>query len=672
MLIATSMRMYCFRKLPAWLLRSAREMGAVSSGLFALLIGLALATIAPTQEIAIETPKPPPVVGPLLRPFHVERRIVSPAKLSNSPRIESLVRAGNLYLTAQDVVALALENNIDIAIQRYGPFLTREVLRRAQSGGFLRTVGVPVYAGPQSVSLEGVNVNTVGLAESGSGVGSGGGIVAQIGTPPPPLDPYLFGYVQFQHQTAPQSNVLLNETAALVNASQFLEFGYGQSFLTGTNAQLTYESYRSNVNSPANTLNPYTQGYLDLYVTQNLLQGLHIGVNNRNIRVAKNNMKVTDLQLRLQVITTISAVLNLYWDLVSFNEDLHIKEQAVKAAQKLYDDNKSQVGLGTLPGIEVTRAAAELSSSKESLLLAQTNVAQQETVLKNAISRNGAVDSWLDDVHIITVDHILVPEHEDLKPTAELIQLAIAQRPEVEQTRINLESSKINIRGTKDALLPTLQGFVELTNNGLTGISNALANGTGGIPDPYLVGGYGNLIDQIFRRNFPNYSAGVSLNIPFRNRQAQADYVTDQLSLRQGELQLQRSIKQVRVDVKNAVINLQQARVRYESASATRTLAQQSLQAEQTRFKFGQSTIPLVVQAQRDLALDQSAEVQSMANYTHAKIAFDEAVGQTLAANGVSMEEATSGKVARESHIAETPARPPAAANDAGHGGGPQ
>jgi outer membrane protein len=666
------MRMYCFRKLPAWLLRSAREMGAVSSGLFALLIGLALATIAPTQEIAIETPKPPPVVGPLLRPFHVERRIVSPAKLSNSPRIESLVRAGNLYLTAQDVVALALENNIDIAIQRYGPFLTREVLRRAQSGGFLRTVGVPVYAGPQSVSLEGVNVNTVGLAESGSGVGSGGGIVAQIGTPPPPLDPYLFGYVQFQHQTAPQSNVLLNETAALVNASQFLEFGYGQSFLTGTNAQLTYESYRSNVNSPANTLNPYTQGYLDLYVTQNLLQGLHIGVNNRNIRVAKNNMKVTDLQLRLQVITTISAVLNLYWDLVSFNEDLHIKEQAVKAAQKLYDDNKSQVGLGTLPGIEVTRAAAELSSSKESLLLAQTNVAQQETVLKNAISRNGAVDSWLDDVHIITVDHILVPEHEDLKPTAELIQLAIAQRPEVEQTRINLESSKINIRGTKDALLPTLQGFVELTNNGLTGISNALANGTGGIPDPYLVGGYGNLIDQIFRRNFPNYSAGVSLNIPFRNRQAQADYVTDQLSLRQGELQLQRSIKQVRVDVKNAVINLQQARVRYESASATRTLAQQSLQAEQTRFKFGQSTIPLVVQAQRDLALDQSAEVQSMANYTHAKIAFDEAVGQTLAANGVSMEEATSGKVARESHIAETPARPPAAANDAGHGGGPQ
>jgi outer membrane protein len=623
-------------------------------GLFRRLSFLFLfiaAAFAPAQEIAITTPKPLHVVGPLLHPFHLERRVVSPAKLTNSARLESLVRAGNLYLSAQDVIALALENNVDIAIQRYGPFLNREVLRRAQSGGFLRTVGVPIYAGPQSVSLAGVSVSAVSLAESGSGVGSGGGIVAQIGTTPPSLDPYLFGYVQFQHQTTPQSNTLLNETAALLNDSQLIEFGYGQSFLTGTNAQFTYESYRSKVNSPANVLNPYTQGYLDFYVTQNLLQGLHIGVNNRNIRVARNNMKVTALQLQLQVITTVSAVLNLYWDLVSFNEDLHIKEKAVDAAQKLYDDNKQQVGLGTLPGIEVTRAAAELSSSKESLLLAQTNVAQQETVLKNAISRTGAVDSWLDDVHIVTLDHIVVPEHEDLKQTAELIQQAVAHRPEVEQTIVNLESSRINIRGTKDALMPTLQAFAELTNNGLTGVQNALANGASGTADPYLVGGYGNLIDQIFRRNFPNYSAGLSLNIPFRNRAAQADYVTDQLSLRQSELQLQRSIKQVRVDVKNAVIALQQARARYESASATRALAQQSLEAEQTRFRFGQSTIPLVVQAQRDLAADQSAEVQSMANYTHAKIAFDEAVGQTLEANSISMDEAVAGRVARESHI---------------------
>jgi outer membrane protein TolC len=620
--------------------------------------------LSSSQEISIKTPDPVPVVGPLLQPFHLERRIVSPAKLTNTQRLESLVRAGNLYLSAQDVIALALENNVDIAIQRYGPFLAREVLRRSQAGGFLRTVGVPIYAGPQSVSLEGVNVNTVGLAESGSGVGSGGGIVSQIGTTPPSLDPYIFAYANFQHQTTPLSNTLLSETTALVNDSQFFEVGYGQSFLTGTNAQLTYESYRSSVNSPANVLNPYTQGYLDLQISQNLLQGLHVGVNNRNIRVARNNMKVTNLQLQLQVITTVSAILNLYWDLVSFNEDLRIKERAVDTAQKLYDDNKKQVALGTLPAIEVTRAAAELSSTKEGLLLAQTNVAQQETVLKNAISRTSAVDSWLDDVHIITLDHIVVPEKEDFKPTAELIHQAIKQRPEIEQTSINLESSKINIRGTKDALMPTLQAFVELTNNGLTGVTNQLANGQAGVPDPYLVGGYGNMLGQIFRRDFPNYSAGVSLNIPFRNRAAQADYVTDQLSLRQSELQLQRSMKQVGVDVKIAVVSLEQARARYESARDARLLAQQSLEAEQTRFKFGESTVALVVQAQRELAADQSAEIQSMANYTHAKIAFDQALGQTLEANGISMDEATAGRVARPSHISE-PTSPPVTSNPA-------
>ncbi len=619
-----------------------------------LCLSMSALAFGQTPEVSITNPEPLPIVGRILQPFHVERRIVSPAKLSNSARFESLIRAGNLYLSAKDVIALALENNLDIAIQRYGPYLAREVSRRAQSGGFLRTVGVPIYTGPQSVSLAGVNVNAVGLADTGSGVSSGGGIVSQIGTVPPNLDPYFFAYASFQHSTQAQSNTLLNETVALVNDSQFFEFGYGQSFLTGTNAQLTYESYESKVNSPANVLNPYTQGYLDLYVTQNLLQGFHIGVNNRNIRIAKNNLKVTDLQLKLQVITTVSAILNLYWDLVSFNEDLHIKEKAVESAQRLYEDNKQQVALGALPAIEVTRTAAEVSTAKENLLLAETNVAQQETVLKNALTRDGAVSSALDDLHIITMDHIVVPERQDLKPTAELIQEAMRNRPEIAQVKFNLESSAISMRGTKDALLPTFQFFFELTNNGLTGVQNALANGSAGVADPYLVGGYGNMLAQIFQRDFPNYSAGFSLNIPFRNRQAQADYVTDLLTLRQSELQLQRSLKQVRVDVKNAVINLQQARARYETAQATRVLAEQSLESEQTLFKFGQSTVPLVVQAQRDLAAAQSTEVESMANFTHAQIAFDEAIGNTLNANDISIEEAESGHVARESRIPES------------------
>jgi len=603
---------------------------------------------AQTPEISITTPKGPPVVGTVMRPFHFERRVVSPANLNNTPRLESLVRAGNLYLSVPDVIALVLENNIDIAIQRYGPFLAREALRRTQGGGAIRTSPTPIYPGPASVSTLGVNVSSVGLAESG-GVGSGGGIVVQYGTTPPNLDPFFVAYAGFQHSTTPESNTFLNEVNSLVDNSRTYQLEYGQQFVTGTGAYLTYVSSRTSLNSPATVLNPYTIGYLDLYVTQNLLQGFHIAVNNRYMRISKNNLKVTELQVKLQVITTISAVLNLYWDLVSFNEDVRIKEQALATAQKLYEDNKKQVEIGTLSAIEVTRAAAEVSAAKENLLIAQTNVAQQETVLKNALSRNGAASPWMDEVHIVPLDHIVVPEKEEMKPIGELVEQALAKRPEIERTRINIQSSVINIAGTKNALLPTLQAFFEATNNGLTGSVNALANGTAGIADPYVVGGYGNLLGQIFRRNYPNYSAGFSLNIPFRNRVAQADYVADQLALRQGELQLQRTISQVRVDIKNAMIEVQQARARYETAVATRVLAQQSLDAEQKKFQYGQSTIPLVVQAQRDLATDQSAEVQSMANYTHAKIAFDEAVGQTLDVNGISMEEAASGHVARQS-----------------------
>jgi outer membrane protein len=628
--------------------------------LFTIVWLSAAGLLAQTPEIAIQTPPAPPVVGPLLRPFHMERRVVSPAKLTNTSRLESLIRAGNLYLSAQDVIALALENNVDIAIQRYGPYLAREVLRRAQGGGFLRDIGQPVSAGPTSVSLEGVNVNSVGLPESGSGVGSGGGIVIQLGTPPPSLDPVLFAYANFQHSTIPLSNIFLDLIPFLQNDSRTLQVGYSQSFLTGTNAQLTYGTTRSSLNSPANYINPYTSGYLDLYVTQNLLQGFSRAVNNRNIRVAKNNMKVTDLQLKRQVVTTVSAVLNLYWDLVSFNEDLRIKQEALNTAQQLYDGNKRQVELGTLPAIEATRAAAEVSAAKESLLIAQTNVAQQETVLKNALSRNGIVSQTLDEVHILPLDHIVVPETEDLKPTTELVELALTQRPEIAQTKINIESSIINMGGTRNALMPTLQAFFELTNNGLSGQPNPVGEGIAadqnivaqrGTPPPILVGGYGNLLSQIFGRDFPNYSAGFSLNITFRNRAAQADYVTDQLQLRQNQLQFQKAVGQVRVDVKNAVIGLQQARARYETGVATRALAQQTLEAEQNRFRFGESTIAIVVQAQRDLAADQSAEVQAMANYTHAKVAFDEAVGQTLDVNGISMDEAAAGQVARASAI---------------------
>jgi len=582
-------------------------------------------------------------LGWLTHPY--QPRSVPPINLTNSSRLESLVRGGNLYLSAQDVVALAIENNIDVEVQRYGPLLAREVLRRAQAGGALRSVGVGVAAGPQSVSLQGVSVNAGGAAvtTAGAGVSSGGGIVTQLGPGIPGLDPTVSAFANFQHLSIPQSNTILTGTTGLIEDIRTYQAQYLQSWAFGLSAQFTYSSQYTKVNSQLFSLNPYTSGFLDLQITQNLLQGFGSAVNGRNIRVQKNNLKVTDLQFKSQLITTISAVLNLYWDLVSYFQDVHAREEEVRTAQQLLEDNKRQVQIGSLAEIEVTRAESQSYAAKQDLIISQTTLAQQETVLKNALSRSGVTSVDLAEVHVIPLDKIEVPKSDEIRPLDDLVNEALSKRVEIEQSRINLDSNKLNLVGIKNSLKPSLQAFAELTNNGLTGDLTALGALQPGVG--YLAGGYGNLLAQIARRNYPNYSAGFSLVIPFRNRAAQSDYVTSLLEIRQNELSLQKSTAQVRVDVQNAVIGLRQARARYDAAVQARVLAQQTLEADQKKFTLGAGTSFQVVQDQRDLATAQSSEVQAMANYTHARIAFDQALGTTLEVNHVSVEEALAGRV---------------------------
>lgn len=597
-------------------------------------------------------------LGWLTRPYR--QRYVPPINLANSDRIESLIRAGNLYLSAKDVIALALENNLDIEIQRYGPLLNKQVTKRTEGGGAIRSVGVGVAAGPQSVSTTGVNLNTSGgtaASTSGAGVSSSGGITITLGPTIPVFDPTLTLYTNFQHATIPQSNTFLTGTSSLIQDTRQYQAQYSQYTDFGMYGQLSYGSTRNKFNSTFYQVNPYDSGYLDLYVTQNLLSGFGRTVLRRSILVSKNNEKVSDLQFRQQIITTVSAVLNLYWDLVSFNDDLKARRDELATAQALYEDNKKQVQIGTLAPIEVTRAEAQVYSSQQDLLISQTNLLQQETILKNALSRNGVASPALAEVHVVPLDAFQVPEKDELKPVDELVKEALAKRVEIAQDKLNVESYKINLAGIKNGLKPTLQVFAELTNNGLSGPPNYLTPGSSGIP--YLNGGYDNMLKQIFGRDFPNYSAGLSLSIPLRNRANQADYVTSALELRQNELSFQKAVNQVRVDVQNAVIGLRQARVRYDSAVKARILQQQTLDADRKKYTLGASTVFQVVTDQQTVASAESAETQALANYSHARIAFDQALGTTLDQNTISIEEAYAGKVARQSVL---PANLPAAA----------
>ena len=572
-------------------------------------------------------------------------------RLENSSRLASLIRAGNLYLSARDVVALSIENNIDVEIQRYGPLLAQQVLRRARAGGALRSVGLGVAAGPTSVSLTGVSANPsggVGLS-AGNGVGSGGGITTQLGPAIPSLDPTFFGIASFAHTTSPQSNVVLTSTSVLVDTTRSFQAQFAQNFDFGMTAQLTYSSTYIKLNSASYDLNPYTSGALDLQVTQNLLQNFGRAVIGRNIRVQKNNVKVSALQFKQQVVATVSAALNLYWDLVSFDADVRARRREVDTAQQLLDDNKKLVQFGTAAPIEITRAEAQLYTSQQDLVTAQTNLLQQETILKNYLSRNGVADAGLTNLHILPLDKFEIPAKDEVRPLDDLIQQAVAARPEMEQARLNLASNQMNLVGIRSSLKPTLQAFAELTNNGLSGDLTAEGLALGGSGP--LVGGYGNLLSQIFRRDYPNYSAGISLNIPLRNRAAQADYVTSLLELRQNELNVRKNINQIRVDVQNAIVGLQQARSRYEAAVKSRVLQEQTLAGDQKRYALGATVAFQVVQDQRDLATAQSNEVQSMANYTHARITLDQALGVTLDVNNVSIDEALKGQISQPSTL---------------------
>jgi outer membrane protein TolC len=577
--------------------------------------------------------------------------VVPAINLNNSSRLESLVRAGNLYLSAQDVVALTIENNLDVEVQRYGPLLAKEVLKRTQAGGAIRNVGLGVAAGPQSVSLQGVSLTSGASANAstGNGVNSAGGIVTQLGPSIPSLDPLVTFLANFQHATIPESNTVLTGTTSLIQSTRSYQAQYVQNFDFGLSAQLTYSSQYVKVNSQSFSLNPYTSGFLDLQVTQNLLQGFGRAVIGRNIRVQRNNLKVTDLQFKQQVITSVAAALNLYWDLTAFHEDVRARERELETARRLLADNRKQVDIGSLAPIEITRAEAQVYASQQDLLIAQTNVLQQETILKNALSRNGIANANIAEVHIVPLDKIGPPQQEEARPIPELVEQALRNRVEIAQGRINIESNKLNLVGIKSSLRPTFQAFAEVTNNGLAGELSTL-----GAAEPaaaYLAGGYDNLLAQIFRRNYPNYSAGFSLNVVIRNRAAQSDYVTSQLELRQNELNLQKNINQVRVDVQNAVIGLQQARSRYDAAAKARLLQQETLDADQKKYALGASTVYQVIQDQRDLASSESTETQALANYTHAQIAFDQALGITLERNHVTLDEALSGRVARPSTL---------------------
>ena len=621
-----------------------------------------VAGTAGAQAPAVQKPSHGRWLSGLTHPYQWEE--VGPVDLANSGRLEALLRAGKIYLSLQDAIALALENNLDIALQRYGPLQANASLLRAEAGGLLR--GVPTAVQQATTSALSQATGGAGGAGgssalvSGASGGAGGTIITATGSQIPNLDPSAYLSGSWGHRTSPQSNSFSTGTNALVLRNDVVQFGIQQGFITGTTVSLGYNNSRLQTNAGRSDFNPSMTGSVSLNFTQHLLQGFGIAVNNRNIRIAKNNQRVSDLAFKQQVITTVSAIIGAYWDLVSFNENVKVKQQAMALNQKLYNDNKKQVEIGTLAPIEIVRAEAELASSQQALTQAETQLLQQETLLKNALSRTGVASPSVADARIVPTDRISVPAVEPVEPVQDLIAKALENRPEVAQTRIQIDNTKIGLKGTRAELQPSLDLVASLQNNGLAGQVNALPippvqgqpAGATLVRDPnsvnpFFLGGYSAVLGQLFRRNFPDYSIGFQLNVPLRNRAAKADMVLDQLNLRQQEIRQQQQTNQVRVDVRNALTAVQQASAAYQAAVKARVLQEQTLDAEQKKYTLGASTIFFVIQAQRDLTQAQSNEVAAESAYAKARVQLNMATGQTLEANNVLIDEAMGGRVSR-------------------------
>jgi outer membrane protein TolC len=595
----------------------------------------------------------------------------------NSPRIDRMMRAGRIYLSLRDAIALALENNLDIEYARFGPRLAEANLDRAKAGQLLRNVGSGVRNGPSSASLGVLSgANSLGVPTSGSSSGTGGvlsGLNVQLaGTAIPNLDPTLSLGAQYSHITSPQTSTRVTGTSFLVSSYKAANYSISKGFLTGTNVSLdmnnTLGLYQ---NSPANEFNPSTRSDLSVTISQRLLQGRGMALNGRVIRVARNQRNSSDLQFRSQVMTTVANVANLYWDLVAFNEALKVKQRSLELNQKLYEDNRRRAELGAIAPIEIVQAEAEVAASQQDVTTAETQVLQQEMILKNVLTRSGLDNLAIANARIVPTDRIDIPQTEPVRPVQDLLEEAFRNRPEIEQSRIGLENSRISMLGTRNALLPSVDVYTQLQNNALAGQVNTLPpiNPATGLPsnlistrdvNPFFLGGYGTVLGQLFRRNFPNYTIGVQVSIPLRNRSAQADLVTDQLNFRQAQINDKQLQNSIRVNVMNARVALSQARSAYDTSVKARMLQEQTLNGERRKYQLGTSSFLNVVIVQRDAVTRELAEVNALNQYVRSRTNLQEVTGSILQIYEVDLEEAKTGTVKREADLPVAPANAPA------------
>jgi len=622
---------------------------------------------APSQHyVGGDYSKPGPAFPNVIAPY--KPRTVPPPNLSNSARIDSLIRNGKIMLSINDAVALALENNLDIVLARYNLNIADTDILRAKAGSNVLGVNTGIVQNTPGGGVGGlsgaVGSGTGGTSIAAGGVGTGtNGLVSStlgIGAPITSFDPVLTSTLQMDRNFVESTSLFSPVPVGNTNTGT-ADFAYTQGFHWGTDLSVGFNNTHTTTNNPFTTFTPLLNSGFKVQLTQQLLQGFGFLPNTRFIRIAKNNREISDVAFRLQVITTVDQIENLYWNLVYAYENVRVQQEALAFAQRTLADNQKQVQFGTLPPIQVVSAESTVSTDQQNVILAQTNLELQELLMKNALSRN-LEDPIMAGAELIPTSTMQLPAQEPLVPTQDLINDALSHRAELAESRIDLNSREINNKAVRNAMLPTLNLYAYYGGSGIGGSLNpgvVVCPSTGKKPGQLCFSpstaappfqtttdvGYGGTLDQLVTSVSPDKGVGLTLSIPVRNRTAQANQVRAELEYRQAQVRLQQIENQVRIEVRNAQFDVQQNRAAVDAAQAAVNFQRETLDSDQKKLAAGVGTPTAVLQDQAALTAAESNLVSAMASYEKAEVEMDRATGLLLERAGIIMADAESGQV---------------------------
>ncbi|MCU1320070.1 MAG: outer rane efflux protein [Edaphobacter sp.] len=573
-------------------------------------------------------------------------------RTGNTPRLDSLLRDGKIYLSLSDAVTLALENNYDIGIARINLDIADTDILRAKAGSTLRGVSTGVVqntlGGTTTTITGGGGPGGTSSAAGGGGTGAQGLVLSTQGGGPtvPNFDPALTGTIQYEAANTQQSTTLITGTNTLSQNTASYNFGYQQNFMTGTLFNFTFNNNRVTTNSQRSTYGPQLQSLFQAKATQHLLQGFGWGINGRFILQAKNDRRITDSAFRQQLLSTVTQVENIYWALVSAYEDALAKERALAQSTQLTADNRKQLEIGTLAPLDVVNSDSAVATDKQALVASKTNLEYQQLLMKQAIARN-LNDPALSTAPVIPTDRVSLDRlPEEDTPVEQLVQSAYVNNPQIEQAVLNMKNNEITIKAFKNGLLPTVDAYAFYGGSALGGVQNPLLNcsqnpGT----CPVATTGYGTVFQNSFNNSYPDKGVGVNINIPLRNRTAQADQARSQMEYRQSQMRLQQLYTQIRMQVTNQQYALTNDRAQVQAAQAAREFGAQSLDAEEKKYRLGASTTALVLQQQRNLATADNNLISATAAYAKDRVALGQLMSNLLDKYGISIQDAATGNI---------------------------